>query len=252
MQKAIGFLAMIVIGLCLPSCSSVSSYNIKVNGYTDPGTPAQVKPGGSFFVMENKEAKNPLLEAEVKGKITKLLATRGYAVTTFEKADYYLFFGYGLGEPRSVTVAAPDYYGSIGWGMGYGWGGLARPRTPGNANVPLPAPALEFVGRRSLAQGESFGKLEGVARERSNGYDRVVEFRGVCRKRIEKHSVGGRMRIRTEEAGGWRQGVLTNRQAVGRSGRRSPGLSPCRRRARSCPGRFRPRPSHLSRPARRR
>jgi hypothetical protein len=123
MQKAIGFLAMIVIGLCLPSCSSVSSYNIKVNGYTDPGTPAQVKPGGSFCVMENKEAKNPLLEAEVKGKITKLLATRGYPVTTFEKADYYLFFGYGMGEPRSVNVATPDYYGGIGWGMGYGWGG---------------------------------------------------------------------------------------------------------------------------------
>jgi len=125
MQKAIGFLAMIVIGLCLPSCSSVSSYNIKVNGYTDPGTPAQVNPGGSFCVIENKEAKNPLLEAEVKGKITKLLATRGYPVTTFEKADYYLFFGYGMGEPRSVSVATPDYFGSIGWGMGYGWGGPA-------------------------------------------------------------------------------------------------------------------------------
>jgi hypothetical protein len=125
MQKAIGFLAMIVIGLCLPSCSSVSSYNIKVNGYTDPVTPAQVKPGGSFCVIENKEAKNPLLEAEVKGKITKLLATRGYPVTTFEKADYYLFFGYGIGEPRSVSVAAPDYYGSIGWGVGYGWSGPA-------------------------------------------------------------------------------------------------------------------------------
>ena len=123
MQKAIGFLAMIVIGLCLPSCSSVASYNIKVNGYTDPGTPAQIKPGGFFCVMENKEAKNPLLDAEVKGKIAKLLEVRGYPLTAFEKADYYLFFEYGMGEPRSVSTAAPDYYGSIGWGMGTGWGG---------------------------------------------------------------------------------------------------------------------------------
>ncbi len=143
MQKAIGFLAMIVIGLCLPSCSSVSSYNIKVNGYTDPGTPAEVKPGGSFCVIENKEAKNPLLEAEVKGKITKLLVTRGYPVTTFEKADYYLFFGYGMGEPRSVNVATPDYYGSIGWGMGYGVGrpvhfrGDALRGLPGRRRHPL-------------------------------------------------------------------------------------------------------------------
>lgn len=125
MQKPTGFLAMLVIGLWLSGCSSVSPYIIKVNGYTDPRAPAPVKPGGSFCVIENKEAKNPLLEAEVKGKITKLLETRGFPVTTFEKADYYLFFAYGMGEPRSVGVAAPDYFGSIGWGVGYGWGGPA-------------------------------------------------------------------------------------------------------------------------------
>ena len=125
MQKAIGFLAMIVIGLGLSGCSTVSPYTIKVNGYTDPGAPAPIKPGGFFYVIENKEAQNPLLEAEVKGKITKLLETRGYSVTTFEKADYFLFFGYGMGEPRSAGVVVPDYSGSFGWGWGggYGWGG---------------------------------------------------------------------------------------------------------------------------------
>ena len=110
-----------VIGSCLAGCSLAPIYNIKVNGYTEPGTPRAIKPGGSFFVMTNKEAKNPLLETEVKDKITKLLLSQGYPDTTFEKADYYLFFGYGMGEPRSVVVV-PDYYGSIGWGMGCGWG----------------------------------------------------------------------------------------------------------------------------------
>ena len=125
MQKVIGFLAVIVIGLCLSGCSTVSPYSVKVNGYTDPGAPAPIKPGGFFCVIENKEAKNPLLEEEVKGKITKLLETQGYPVTTFDKADYCLLFAYGMGEPRSAGVAAPDYYGSVGWGMGggYGWGG---------------------------------------------------------------------------------------------------------------------------------
>jgi hypothetical protein len=125
MQKAIRFLAMIVIGLGLAGCSSVSTFTIKVNGYTDPGRPGLIKPGGSFCVIENQEAKNPLLEKEIKGKITKLLEVRGYSATTFEKADYCLFFGYGMGEPRSVGVATPDYLGSIGWGVGggYGWGG---------------------------------------------------------------------------------------------------------------------------------
>jgi hypothetical protein len=129
MQKAIGILAAIAIGLWLSGCSTVTTYTIKVNGYTDPGAPAPVKPGGSFWVIENKEAKNPLLEAEVKGKITRLLEMRGYPVTTFDKADYYLLFAYGMGEPRSAGVAAPDYYGSIGWGLGYGggWGGWGGP-----------------------------------------------------------------------------------------------------------------------------
>ena len=122
MKKIATFLAFVVIGCCLSSCASYN-YNVMVNGYTDPGTFETVKPGGSFFVIENQEAKNPLLEKEIKEKINKLLQSRGYAVTTFEKADYYLFFGYGLGEPRSVSVAMPDYYGGIGWGMGYGWGG---------------------------------------------------------------------------------------------------------------------------------
>ena len=122
MRKTIRFLTWLMIGLCLSGCSA-PAFNIKVNGYTDPNVPGQIRPGGSFFVMENKEAKNPLLEAEVKGKITKLLETRGYPVTTFEKADYYLFCGYGLGEPHSVSAAAPDYFSSVGWGVGYGWGG---------------------------------------------------------------------------------------------------------------------------------
>jgi hypothetical protein len=123
MQKTIGFLAILVIGLGLSGCSSVSTYTIRVNGYTDPGTPGLIKPGGSFFIIENQEAKNPLLEKEINGKITKMLEVRGYSVTTFEKADYCLMFAYGMGEPRSVISTTPDYYGSIGWGGGYGWGG---------------------------------------------------------------------------------------------------------------------------------
>jgi hypothetical protein len=129
MQKVIGLLAVILIGLSLSGCTTVSPYSIRVNGYTAPEAPAPIKPGGFFCVVENKEAKNPLLEAEVKGKIAKLLETRGYPVTTLDKADYCLLFAYGMGEPRSAGAAAPDYYGSLGWGWGggYGWGGWGGP-----------------------------------------------------------------------------------------------------------------------------
>jgi hypothetical protein len=125
MPRAIRLLTLMVIGSCLAGCGLTPVYNIKVNGYTEPGTPRAIKPGGSFFVIANQEAKNPLLETEVKDKITKLLLSHGYPHTTFETADYYLFFAYGMGEPRNVSVVVPDYYGSLGWGMGYGWGGPA-------------------------------------------------------------------------------------------------------------------------------
>ena len=121
MQKPISLLAMLVIGLWFSGCSSVATYTIRVNGYTDPAAPALINPGASFYVMENQEVKNPLLETEIKEKINKLLLTRGYPTTTFEKADYYLFFAYGMGEPRTVNVTTPDYYGGFGWG----WGGPA-------------------------------------------------------------------------------------------------------------------------------
>ena len=122
LRRTVKLLALVLIGCGVTSCAY--NYNIKVNGYTDPNAPSLLKPGGSFVVMENQEAKNPLLEAEIKEKIIKLLGQRGYAVTTtFDKADYYLFFSYGMGEPRSVTVVTPDYYGGFGWGMGCGWGG---------------------------------------------------------------------------------------------------------------------------------
>jgi hypothetical protein len=123
MQKALGFLALAVIGLWLSGCSTAATYTIKVNGYTDPGTPGLIQPGGSFYVMENENVKNPLLEKEINGKIAKLLQVRGYPLTTQEKADYYLFFAYGMGEPRSVNVTTPDYYGGFGWGWGGGYGG---------------------------------------------------------------------------------------------------------------------------------
>ena len=127
MQKAIVFLALIIAGLYLSGCSTAATFTIKVNGYTDPGTPGLIKPGGSFCVIENQDVKNPLLEKEITAKITKLLERRGHAVTTFEKADYYLMFAYGMGEPRSVNVTTPDYYGGFGWGWGGGYGGWGGP-----------------------------------------------------------------------------------------------------------------------------
>jgi hypothetical protein len=106
---------LLAAALGLAGCAPVA-YQVQVNGYTDPTTPGVIAPGGAFFVMENKEAKNPLLEKEVKGKIVKLLESQGYSQATLNKAQYLLFFGYDIGPGRSVTVVFPDFY-PYGWGF---------------------------------------------------------------------------------------------------------------------------------------
>jgi hypothetical protein len=117
MKRIIAAVASIWLGFGLSGCAA-TSYDIKVNGYTDPSIPQQILFGGSFFVIENKDAKNPLLEKEVQGKINKLLEKHGYQLAPYDRADYYLFFTYGIGQERSTTVVMPDY----GWGFGVGSG----------------------------------------------------------------------------------------------------------------------------------
>lgn len=98
-------------------------YQVQVNGYTDPSTPATLTPGATFFIMENQEAKNPLLEKEINLKIAKLLNKQGYQISTFEQATYYLLFSYGLGPAQNVSVTVSDYYPyGLGYSVGFGGG----------------------------------------------------------------------------------------------------------------------------------
>jgi hypothetical protein len=100
---------LVVLGWWAAGCAPLT-YRVQINGYTDPTLAEQISPGGSIFVIENKEAKNPLLEKEIRTKIIKLLEGKGYRVAPFEKAEYYLFFACGIGPGRNVTVPMPDYY----------------------------------------------------------------------------------------------------------------------------------------------
>jgi hypothetical protein len=108
MNKRLLAACLAAVALSVSGCAPLT-YQVQVNGYTDPAAPGALSPGGTFLVMENKEAKNPLLEKEIKEKIVKLLTSQGYAPAPLDKAQYLLFFGYGIGGPRSVTVVFPDY-----------------------------------------------------------------------------------------------------------------------------------------------
>jgi hypothetical protein len=97
-------------------CASARTYQVQVNGYTDSAAPL-LAPGASLFVIEDQKAQNLVLEKEVKGKIDNLLVKHGYPLAPYDKAQFYLFFTYGLETSGTVTVAGPI-------GPGRGWEGF--------------------------------------------------------------------------------------------------------------------------------
>jgi hypothetical protein len=97
-----------ILGLLLASCAPLT-YQVQVNGYCQPGAAALAPPPASFCVLDHPEAKDPLLEKALKEKLEKLLGIKGYVLTTFVQADYYLVFSYGQGPGREVSVPVPVY-----------------------------------------------------------------------------------------------------------------------------------------------
>jgi len=109
------------VGALASGCATGATYQVQVNGYTEAAAPQPFAPGASFHIIDNQETKNPLLEKEIRTKLEVLLVKRGYPVTPYDRADYYLSFTYGLGTPQSVSVTTPSW----GFGLGVGYGGPA-------------------------------------------------------------------------------------------------------------------------------
>jgi hypothetical protein len=118
MKKFLGIFLLSLLTIATFGCASARVYHVQVNGYTEGAAPS-LAPGASFFVLEDQKAQNPLLEKEIKAKIEKLLARQGYLLVPFERAQYYLTFTYGLGNPQTVSVTSPTW--GIGWGFGTGY-----------------------------------------------------------------------------------------------------------------------------------
>jgi hypothetical protein len=86
-------------------------YPVRVNGYLDPSWPQQhLRTGSSFCVLADKNARNPIFEAEIKSKIEALLIQRGYVLAAYEKADFYLAFTYSMSSGRAVSDFKPVFY----------------------------------------------------------------------------------------------------------------------------------------------
>lgn len=94
-----------------------ATYQIMVNGYTDPAAQVRFAPGARFCVVDNQKAANPLLEKEIRAKIQRMLTLSGFSLAPSEQAEYLLLFTYGIGPGASSVMVAPE------WGVGFGGGG---------------------------------------------------------------------------------------------------------------------------------
>jgi len=123
MSKFSWFILLAFLGAVASVCATAARYQLQVNGYTENTAIAPFIPGASFSVLDDQEAKNPLLEKEIKAKLEKLLTKYGYPLVPYDKADYYLKFSYGMGAPQAVSVTSPSVGFGIGFGSGcWGWG----------------------------------------------------------------------------------------------------------------------------------
>jgi len=77
-----------------------------LNGYTDKAAPS-LTPGASLFVTQGHNVQNPLIEKEIIRKIENLLVKHGYILAPHDKAEFFLFFAYGLGAPQTMSVTGP-------------------------------------------------------------------------------------------------------------------------------------------------
>ncbi|MDD5729971.1 MAG: hypothetical protein PHN57_02455 [Candidatus Omnitrophica bacterium] len=101
--------AIILVSLFfLSGCATY--YTVRTNGYLDTvNTAGRIPVNSSFCVLTSQNARNPILETEIKLKIEKLLTQRGYRIESFEKADFALSFIYTMGPGRTVTEITPVY-----------------------------------------------------------------------------------------------------------------------------------------------
>lgn len=97
---------LLLLLILLQGCAS---YTVRVDGFRNPDKPLTISPGTTIHVVEDKEAKNPLLDKEVTGKLESMFKAKGYTISQFDNPVYYVLHGYGIGHERTITRTMPLY-----------------------------------------------------------------------------------------------------------------------------------------------
>jgi len=85
-----------------------TSYRIRFNGYLETAQPP-FELQSSFCVLENKDARNPIFDSQIRSKIEKLLLKKGYTLKPADKADFLVSFTFVTGPGQTVTDVRREY-----------------------------------------------------------------------------------------------------------------------------------------------
>ncbi|MCD4812390.1 hypothetical protein K8S19_01655 [bacterium] len=111
-------LAILMLFLVIQSCTYRMHGLITVDSFTEPNRKSisNELEDGQIYVHINPEAKNILLEKEIKYKIKNILQYLGYKLTEYpDEAKYHLLFIYGEGKAgvrTSERTTVFNYYNS--------------------------------------------------------------------------------------------------------------------------------------------
>jgi len=87
-------LCVILTGLLLTVTGCAESYSVYVNGFAKVAE--SIPSNAHIFVSTNPDSDNPLFDNEIKVKIVKLLASRGYQPTDNPANEYLVTFSFGV------------------------------------------------------------------------------------------------------------------------------------------------------------
>ena len=115
MKKTFIVLLLLSFSISVLGCTNflpIPHYRVSTSGFSEYGDSAELSSGSSICVIENSGSPNPLLEREIKFKIVTILKNKGYQIASFDNADFYLLYAYGIGPGQTVTDVHSQTYTS--------------------------------------------------------------------------------------------------------------------------------------------
>lgn len=102
---------MVVTVFAVIMLSGCTVAEVGVNAYLDPALAPDPKVRLRMALTAEGRPVNPLLDREVAAKLALALSGLGQVLVPPDRADYIMFYSYGLGRPEVRTEMVPVTYG---------------------------------------------------------------------------------------------------------------------------------------------